>query len=252
MIFYEQPLNERVRALLRLELLFQQSDHFLSGHTSWDSRGALSTLIDILEVLNRADLKTEYIKEMERQGCALSRLKKLPGVDSERLDNILQQLESYSDQLLGISGVLGQELRQNELLNAIKQRASIAGGTCDFDLPMLHYWLERCTETRMYDLKTWHQVLRPIRHANDLLIKLIRESASPKQLLASNGFYQQALESGNHYQMMRVGIPPEHDVFPEVSAGRHRLTIRFMGPSTRQRPQPVQQEIPFLLTLCGL
>lgn len=251
-VYYEQPLNERVRTLLRLELLFQQSDHFLAEHTCWDSRGALSALIDILEVLNRADLKTEYIKEMERQGNALVRLKELPGVDEKQLDNILQQLDSYSDQLLGVSGVLGQELRQNELINNIKQRSTIAGGTCDFDLPMLHYWLERSVENRQYDLKTWHQLLRPVRHANDLLIKLIRESASPRQEQAENGFYQQALDSGSPYQMIRVGVNYDDNVFPEVSGGKHRFTVRFMEASITSRPHQVNKNINFQLTLCGL
>ena len=252
-VYYEQPLNERVRTLLRLELLFQQSDHFLSGETCWDSRGALSALIDILEMLNRADLKTEYIKEMERQSCSLARLKKLPGVDEPQLDNILNQLESYSDQLLGISGVLGQELRQNELINNIKQRSAIAGGTCDFDLPMLHHWLERSMENRQYDLKTWQQFLRPVRHANDLLIKLIRESSSPRQETAHNGFFQQALDSNNNqYQMIRIGVDSADNAFPEVSGGRHRFSVRFMEASITSRPHQVNREINFQLMLCGL
>ena len=252
MVHYEQPLNERVRTLLRLELLFQQSDHFLAGDTCWDSRGALSALIDILEVLNRADLKTEYIKEMERQSSALARLKELPGVDEKQLDSILQQLDSYSDQLLGVSGVLGQELRQNELINNIKQRSAIAGGTCDFDLPMLHYWLERSMENRQYDLKTWHQFLRPVRHANDLLIKLIRESAGSRNETAEKGFYQQTLDTSNNYQMIRVGVTADDNVFPEVSGGKHRFSVRFMEASITARPHQVNKEVNFQLTLCGL
>ncbi len=250
-VYYEQPLNERVRTLLRLELLFQQSDHFLAGDTCWDSRGALRSLIDILEVLNRADLKTEYIKEMERQANSLSRLKERENVDTLQLDKILQQLESYSDQLLGVSGVLGCELRQNELINNIKQRSTIAGGTCDFDLPMLHYWLEGAVENRQYDLKTWQQFLRPVRHANDLLVKLIRESSVPSQAQAHNGFLQQALDSNNQYQMIRIGVSSEDNVFPEVSAGRHRFTVRFMEASITSRPHQVSKEINFQLTLSG-
>ncbi len=252
MVYYEQPLNERVRTLLRLELLFQQSDHFLAGQTCWDSRGALSALIDILEVLNRADLKTEYIKEMERQSNALAQLKERPEVDKKQLDTILQQLERYSDQLIGISGVLGQALRQNELINNIKQRSAIAGGTCDFDLPMLHFWLEQSVENRQYDLKLWHQLLRPVRHANDLLIKLIRESSSPQQKFADNGFFQQTLDSSHHYQMIRIGVSAEDNTFPEVSGGRHRFTVRFMEASITSRPQQANKPVNFQLTLSGL
>lgn len=251
-VTYEQPLNERVRTLLRLEFLFQQSDHFLTGQSGWDSRGALHALIDTLNVLHRADLKTEFVKEMERQAQILSRLKQAPGVDLKQLDAILDQLDTYSDQLLAISGMLGQELRQNELLNAIRQRSSIAGGTCDFDLPLLHYWLERETETRLYDLKTWQQALRPVRNGVKLLTKLIRESTLPSSQRAANGFYQQSLESNVQYQLIRVTIPREYDIYPEISGGRHRFTVRFMKPALFERPQQITQDIDFDLTLCAL
>jgi cell division protein ZapD len=158
----------------------------------------------------------------------------------------------YSEQLLGISGILGQELRKNELLNNIKQRCSIAGGTCDFDLPMLHYWLEHSIESRHLDLKNWLQTIRPVRVANDLLINLIRESANPKQEIASNGFFQQTLDTSNQYQMIRIGVSKEYKLFPEISGGRHRFSVRFMEPATTHRPKQASEKVNFQLALCGL
>ena len=46
-ICYEQPLNERARALLRLEFLFQQVDHAMAGDSTWDSRAALQGLFAV-------------------------------------------------------------------------------------------------------------------------------------------------------------------------------------------------------------
>lgn len=251
-IVFEQPLNERVRTLLRLEHLFQKSDHFLAGQTTWDSRSALEALLETLSVLNRADLKKEYVKEMERHTANLSRLKEVRGVDTEQLERILHQLAVYSDQMLTSSGIFGQELRQNELLTSMRQRASIAGGTCDFDLPMLHYWLEQPAETRQHELKTWYQSLQSIRQSNELLISLIRKSAIPKEVQAENGFHQESLDSSTHYQLIRVSLSGDQALFPEVSAGRHRFTVRFMEPSITQRPQQAGRSIRFHLTLCAI
>ena len=64
-IVYEQPLNERMRTLLRLEHLFDQTNHALKESSAWDHRRAVSGIIEILSLLERADLKTEFIKEID-------------------------------------------------------------------------------------------------------------------------------------------------------------------------------------------
>ena len=67
-VVYEQPLNEKMRTLLRLEFLFQQGRHYAVGESAWDSRAAISTLLDIQGILmGRTDLKGDLIKEMDRQ-----------------------------------------------------------------------------------------------------------------------------------------------------------------------------------------
>jgi len=64
-ITYEQPLNERVRTFLRMEHLFKLVDHHIKGASEWDSRGTLSIILDIMDLLSRSDIKTELIKELD-------------------------------------------------------------------------------------------------------------------------------------------------------------------------------------------
>ena len=61
-VCYEQPLNERTRALLRLEFLFQQIEYATAGSSVWDSRLALQGLFDILDLTGRNELKSELLK----------------------------------------------------------------------------------------------------------------------------------------------------------------------------------------------
>jgi cell division protein ZapD len=60
-ISYEFPLNERMRVFIRLEQLFLQLDHFLAGSSIWDKRASVGTLVDILQVFSRHDLKAETV-----------------------------------------------------------------------------------------------------------------------------------------------------------------------------------------------
>ena len=53
------------------------------------------------------------------------------------------------------AGKVGQHLRDNEWLMAIKQRSAIPGGVCEFDLPAYHYWLHQDPGARRNDLTGW-------------------------------------------------------------------------------------------------
>src|SRR5690606_22056264 len=177
-ITYEQPLNERIRTLLRLEFLFRQADHTLERDSPWDSRATIADLIEILNVFSRGDLKTELIKELERLAGTLSRLESNPEVDQSKLGDILAQVDSLVDRLYLQQGQIGQELRDNEFLNAIKQRTAIPGGTCDFDHPAYHHWLQRPAAERSAELRRWFATFDNYRASIDLIMGLVRESAT--------------------------------------------------------------------------
>ena len=252
-IHYEQPLNERIRTLLRLEHLFAQSDVWMSGDTAWHSRAVLDSLFEIQNVLGRADIAKELLKELERQTGVLSQLNNNPNVDHQMLDDVLNQLDVLSDRLHALEGSSGQNIRDNEFLNTIQQRSTIAGGNCDFDLPAYHQWLLLPTEHRLADISQWMASYIPIRDAIRMILNLVRDGATTTQQIAEGGFYQQSLDTNIPYQLIRVSLPSNHPCFAEISAGKHRFTIRFMQyPDKNQRPIQVTQDIEFLLSCCQL
>jgi len=158
-IVYEQPLNERIRTFLRLEFLFRQLKHMNSGQSEWESRVVISTLIDILNTINRGDFKSETIKELERQEASLTRLQQTPAVDHTLLNSILNNLRGLTEHLYAIKGQIGSDVRQDELLKSIIQRSSIPGGSCDFDIPAYHFWLQQPTSIRQAQLSQWLESL---------------------------------------------------------------------------------------------
>jgi len=252
LLVYESPLSERIRLFLRLEQLFQQIDHFLEGRNVWDSRAVISRLLDILTIFSRNDLKSEILKELERHSSVLSRIGTNQGVDHNKLESILNELDSISQELYGTSGKIGIKLMENELFKTIAQRSSIPGGTCAFDLPEYHFWLEQNEQTRHQDLLEWIAPFRPIRKAIDLILLFIRQSSVPTREVAELGFFQQSLDHNQSCQLLRVTIDSSMPCFAEISGGKHRFCIRFMAASLTERPTQTNESVEFSLACCAL
>ena len=251
-IIYELPINERMRTLLRLELLFGRAEHHLKGETLWDSRASINGLMEILCIGGRSDLKSELIKELDRQISALSRLADQPGIDLERLRDITKSLETISHKLYEHNGQVSSTLKNHEFIKAIMQRTSIPGGTCDFDLPAYHYWLQQSPQVRSETLKEWFGNFDTVKQATTLILQLIRNSAEPENLVAEKGFYQETMEPTQPAQIVRVAIDKQHPYYAEISGGKHRFAIRFLEMSMDSRPTQTTEDIPFQLSRCML
>jgi len=119
-ITYEYPFNERIRTLLRLEDLFEKASYFIQQNGSREHHVALLTLFEILEVASRADLKMDLIQELERQRQALLAFRDNPEISEEALSGALYEIEQASAALLGMTGKIGQYLRENDLFECNK------------------------------------------------------------------------------------------------------------------------------------
>jgi cell division protein ZapD len=252
-IIYEQPLNERIRTFLRLEFLFMQALNSLERPNMWDSRATITAILDILSIFTRADLKNEILKEMDRHIANLARLEQNPKVDRAKLNDILDDLDVLVDRLHAMNGQAGLSLRNNEFLNSIRQRSTIPGGSCAFDLPHYHFWLQHSPEVRQQQLLQWFGEFDAIRHSVILILRLIRESAPFEAQQAESGFFQSPLDASTPYQLIRIALPYGSPYFAEISGGRHRFSVRFMeAPSTGERPQQSEQEVAFGLACCAI
>lgn len=251
-ITYEQPLNERIRTLLRLEFLFTQIEHHLAGKSPWDSRASISNLIEILNVFGRGDLKTEVIKELERLAATLSRLENNPEVDHSKLNQVLDNIDLLSDRLHLSQGQIGQDLKDSDFISTIRQRSTIPGGTCDFDLPVYHYWLMKPGEERNADARGWLSSFDDFRAAVEVILRLVRESAVTSTETALGGFYQQALDSAVPFQLIRVTLAAELPCFAEISGGKHRFTVRMMEMRGYDKPGQLNSDIEFRLGCCAI
>jgi cell division protein ZapD len=252
-VIYEQPLNERMRTFLRMEFLFVRIRQHLMRNSEWDCRAVISSLLEILTVVSRGDLKSEVLKEMDRQRTLLRSLVQVEGVDTRKLSNVLDRLDQIHTRMREERGQLAAALREDEFIGAIRHRSAIPGGTCRFDLPAFHHWLSRPAETRTADLEAWLVHLEPLREALALMLTMVRESDVPQRQAAIGGGFQRDMDPAQPFQLVRVGLPRDVGYYPEVSGSKHRFTLRFLtGDVSAGRPEQMREDVVFWLTLCRL
>jgi cell division protein ZapD len=251
LIIYEYPLNERIRTWLRLEELFGKALFFIRAHDHRSHHGALLAIFELVEVMSRAELKSELLQELERQRNTLEGLRSHAAVDTVRLGDILTRVASSSAELHAMTRKLGQEIRDNDWLMGIKNRAGIPGGVCSFDLPSYHYWLNAAPEQRRQDLLEWLAPSLPIRTAVEVVLTLLREGGSVSHQVAAAGIFQLML-GGRNAHMLRVGIEADLLCAPEASANKYAVNLRFTVVDKNQKPRTCDRDIPFELTFCSL
>lgn len=250
-IHYEYPLSERIRTLLRLEDLFDRFDAYAASPNPHAHHAALLTLFEMAEVAARADLKSELLQELERQKTALTGFRGNPRVESVMLGKALTAIELALQGMQKVSGKIGQHLREDDWLTAIKQRAAIPGGMCEFDLPSYHYWRHQPAEARMHQLHGWRAPFSPIQAAAAVVLGLLRDSGQPELHHVDSGAYQRMLESRNP-QLIRVGLAETLPCIPEISANKYLLNIRFVPVGAGQARTCTELPIDFELTFCAL
>jgi len=248
---YELPLSERMRTFLRLEFLYQQMLFNCESESGWATRATISTLLEILAILSRGDVRGEVHKELDHQINTLQRFQSQPGVDSGRLENLIRNLLESRGEVADIGTKFLQTLKECDFLNAIKHRTSIPGGTCEFDLPEYNHWLRQPFSRREQDLARWIGAIRPLCDAVVEVLWLIRESAEPADKTAINGMYQHSMQKDVNCHLLRVVLTDNSALFPEISGSQHRFTVRFLEWSTiDSRAVQTGHDVPFQLAIC--
>jgi cell division protein ZapD len=248
---YEQPLSERMRTFLRLEFLYHPMLRNSDRDDDWATRATLATLLEILAILSRGDVRSEALNELDHQISALERFKSHTGVDGGRLDNLVKNLATSRNEISRIGTGFLQPLKDSDFLNAIKHRSAIPGGTCEFDLPEYSHWLRQPIGRRQEDMAEWIQAVRPLCNGVSAVLWLIRESAQPQERTAVKGMYQHNMQKDENCRILRIGLAEGSSLFPEISGSQHRFTVRFLEWSTIQsRAVQTANDVPFGLSVC--
>ncbi|KAF1047924.1 cell division protein ZapD [Xylophilus sp.] len=252
MLLYEYPFNERIRTYLRLEHLFRRLGELISREHPLDHHFALTTIFEVMDVAARADLKSDVMKDLEKQKHLLDSYRGNPSIAEGVLDSVIAQLDHCFAALNALPGKAGQALAENEWLMSIRSRASIPGGTCGFDLPAYAAWQHRPPKVRQRALEDWASTLAPLAESIYQLLKMLRDSGLAQKVMAERGQFQQSLPAGRTFQLLRLRIDPRLNLVPEISGNRLIVSVRLMQQDEDGRLHlAADRDAAFELTLCA-
>jgi cell division protein ZapD len=250
-ILYEYPFNESIRTMLRLEHLFERLSQLVARDAAVDHHFALATLFEIMDVGSRADLKSDLLKDLDKQRVQLSAYRGNPSISEAVLDEVMTRIDVAFNALNQTTGKAGAALTSNEWLMAIRSRISIPGGTCGFDLPAYFAWQHADPDRRRAELLQWARSLMPMADALQLLLRLIRDSGVAHDVVAVAGQFQQSLAPGRVHLLARLRLAETEEVVPEISGHRLIVSVRMLQQDTEGRLKPSTFDTPFELTLCS-
>ena len=244
-IDYEYPLLERVRTYLRLEhiLLALQP---ATPVTQQNYTRYFSALFAILDLCERSDVRTDVQKDLERRKGQLKVWAQHPDVNQEQLQQTIEQVNQALAAIQPLNRV-GSSLKQDRLLSAIRQRFAMPGGTCNFDVPQLHYWLNQPQQVRDNDTARWWNELAVLVGGLTLELELMRGQARFEKVTAVNGMLQESTEP---LSLLRIRVSSDLPAYPVISGHKQRFNIRFLRYEPESGRASYDQDIEFGLALC--
>ena len=245
---YEFPLNEKVRTYLRLEQLFKQLKQVESASEDWQFMNFFETLFTLLDLLERLDIRNDILKDIEVHEKNLVHWSQHPKIDTEALQAALQKILKLRDDLKKAKKI-GTSLKEDKFLASIRQRFSIPGGTCSFDLPNLHYWLKQPIESVREQVNQWLTELHLISDAIDITLSFLRERGRFVNIDAENAFYQGVAE--DKIELIRIYSATDKGYYPILSGNKYRYAIRFMLFNPNENASTaVEGKVEFKLASC--
>ncbi|WP_416306110.1 cell division protein ZapD [Neptunicella sp. SCSIO 80796] len=222
---YEFPLNEKVRTYLRLEQLFKQLGQCHSLTEDWQFVGFFESFFTLMELLERIDIRADILKDIDIHERNLVHWSQHPQIDNNALQATLRRIVNLRDQLKSARKI-GGNLKDDKFLMSIRQRFSIPGATCSFDLPNLHFWVKQPRAIVHQDIDRWMIEFHLVHQAIDITLSFLRERGRLTATIAEKGFYQGSADSQN--ELIRVECPTDQGYYPVLSGNKHRYAIRFM------------------------
>ncbi|NEN76503.1 cell division protein ZapD [Pelistega sp. NLN82] len=251
MILYEHPFNERIRYMIRLEYLFQQLLTFSKSPSAEGLHVAFAILFQIMDVCDRGDCRNWVLQEIEKQKASLESYRTFPDIDEQVLNATIQKLNQVSQQLASARKP-GSHIRENEWLLSLKNRFLTPGSTSAMDIPSYTAWLNGNHQDCLH---IFHQLIvpfMPLYNAVSQALSVIREAAIPHmESSKTNGFFEKNI-GGRIYQMARIWLSANQRIYPEISANKHVVMIRFFRINDHFKQILMTEPIGFKMALCQI
>lgn len=251
---YEHPFNERMRLLLRLEIIFAQALNHQQAADQYETQLCLDALFALLNLTNRYELRAELLRELERIKNMLVQLHAATEASDNKITQTLDELSECVQMLHSLDSKHIDRMRNIEFLSTVKNRNVHETGSYLFELPALQHWLMQDAALREQQIRVWLDDFIPLKTAIDFLLRLIRESTEQERVVAENGVYIKKVDGrSSTHQLLRIILPDNTDIYPRVSGDKYRFAVRFMlQKHMDSRATQTIEDVPFIIHGCGI
>ncbi len=244
---YEEPVHERIRKFIKLELLFNKIIYFKDKDYKYENYSALATFSELYEILVRSDIKSELIRELENQNTIFTKIKDMPGADNQKLTSILEKQEMLLKLLYEVSSNYLDYLEHDILFKEINKNYH-----SKLNPTSIEFWLSRDIAFRNDQIQKWLEPILFIKKSIDFILEIIRKSGKPEDRLAEKGFFIEKINQNRSMLLLRITLTSDLYYFPKISLGKQRINIMFMTKDDQNNFIQYQEDVSFLLTLCRL
>lgn len=241
MITFQLATHFLSRIALRMEFLFKTINQACNESHEVIHRFALKHIIEIIDIIEKPELKSRFIKELIRIEHVLKK--------SNLINNLtlMDDLATQIHVLNHVPGRFSHAIHEDEFLKTLRQIHHPNTKECEFNSPHLVLWFESDPIIRQQKISQWVNYLTELEGTVHIYLSLLRQATSYQAIKAQNGFYQNSISPKYVNHLILLKMDKTMGITPKIQLGHHSLTIRLYELSTTNEIQDktVDMEIAF-------
>jgi len=229
------------RISLRLEFLFKTINQACGESHEVIHRFALKNIIEIIDIIEKPELKSRFLKELIRIEHVLKKNNLLN--NNQLFDALANQIHILNH----VSGRFSNSIHDDEFLRTLRQIHHPNTQDCEFNSPHLVLWFDSNPILRQQTISHWVSCLKDLEDTVAIYLSLLREATEYIPIKASNGFYQHGISPKAVNHLILLKMDKTIRLTPKLQLGHHSLTIRLYELTTAHeiRDKAVDMEIAF-------
>lgn len=209
------------RIALRLEFLFRTINQASQESHEIIHRYALKNIIKLIEIIEKPELKSRFIKELIRIEHTVKKNKTI--IDS----SLFEDLEKQIHILNLVPGGFNNLIREDQFLRSLRQIYHPNTQECEFNSPYLIMWLDLDPLIRQETINNWIHCLRDIETSVQIYLSLLKETSDYIAIKAHKGFYQHTFPKNVINHLILLKMEQSSQMLPKVQSGHNNLIIRL-------------------------
>lgn len=229
------------RIALRLEFLFKAINQACNESHEVIHRYALKNLVELMDIIEKPELKSRFIKELIRIEHVLK--KQQISVNASLFDALEQQIHILNH----VPGRFCNSIYEDQFLKTLRQIHHPNTKECEFNSPFLIMWLDLEPKIRQKAINQWVNALKDLETTVMIYLSLLKESAKHHNIQAQNGFYQHAFPPKTNNHLILLQMNKSLGMIPKLQLGHHNLTIRLydLASATEIHDKNIDMDIAF-------